>query len=174
MKLKRPKERIQIRTNALRSHQSQLVCSATRRFESHPKSSKRSLLPSTVILHKVGLRPTPHPAKKSLNLHKISQHHHRRRNKANTTAPGCELRLEADSQTANDSREPSKHLRPLRTKGPISCPQSIKLLSHRREIQQFQTQDLAPKSGRRLPPKKLNRTPEERASKELRGKLETF
>ncbi|KAL0698915.1 hypothetical protein Bca4012_055037 [Brassica carinata] len=91
------------------------------------------------ILQKVDLRPPPCPAKKSLNLHKKSQLHHRSRNKTITMTPGCELRLDADFETVNDTGEPSKHLRPLRTKGPKSCPRSINLLIHRREIQQIRT-----------------------------------
>ncbi|KAG2242573.1 hypothetical protein Bca52824_095584 [Brassica carinata] len=50
-------------------------------------------------LQKDGLYPPPHHEKKPQNLRKKIQQHHHRRNKTSTTAQGCELGRDADSET---------------------------------------------------------------------------
>ncbi|KAF2542463.1 hypothetical protein F2Q68_00029753 [Brassica cretica] len=91
------------------ANQSRNVRNATRRLEPHPKLSKSSLQPPTKPAERRVVSVAT-PWKEASKPTQESQQHHRRKNKTNTRAQGCELGRDADSKTANDSRKPSKHL----------------------------------------------------------------
>ncbi|KAH0927489.1 LOW QUALITY PROTEIN: hypothetical protein HID58_019745, partial [Brassica napus] len=114
---RRPKGRDHILTNALRMPPRPARIKRHRHFDRIPKRASTRFC-HLRNLYKDELPPPPLPEMQSLNLNASLTTVEGTR--PITTAPGCELRLDADSEAANDPREPPKQPRPLRTKGPIS------------------------------------------------------
>lgn len=107
----------------------------TRRLNRVPKrASARFCHPAN--LHKIGLKPSAPPEQQPQYLRKKVRNTTADWGKTKTTEPGCELGLDADSETTNDSREPSPHPQSLKTKEQFLDHETNNPQSQRRMIPQ--------------------------------------